>query len=90
MTTTDAMFQVHEEPAGSSLLSRVERRRSGAQLTIALVAGGLLLLSVAMRVASPSQGDAAELVAGGAAALDHNPRASGPHGGASITPIFTV
>jgi Zn2+/Cd2+-exporting ATPase len=51
------------------LLSGAERRQLGAQLALAMLAGGLLLLALAMRVLAPGQADVAELVAGGAAAL---------------------
>jgi Cd2+/Zn2+-exporting ATPase len=51
------------------LLSGSERRRLGVQLTMAMLAGGLLLLALAMRLVVPGDTDVAELVAGGAAAL---------------------
>ncbi len=52
-----------------ALLSRSERRLLGVQLTMAMLAGGLLLLALALRLLAPDQGDVAELVAGAAAAL---------------------
>jgi Zn2+/Cd2+-exporting ATPase len=52
-----------------ALLSRSERRLLGVQLTMAMLAGGLLLLAVGLRLLAPDQGDVAELVAGVAAAL---------------------
>ena len=54
---------------GSALLSRAERRLLGAQLTMAMLAGGFLLLAVAMRLLTPDQTDVAELIAGAAAAV---------------------
>ena len=58
-----------------ALLSRSERRLLGVQLTLAMLAGGLLLLAIALRLLAPDQADVAELVAGAAAALVAN---SGP------------
>ncbi|MBV9756503.1 MAG: cation-translocating P-type ATPase, partial [Alphaproteobacteria bacterium] len=55
--------------ADAALLSGAERRWLGLKLTLALIAGGLLLLSVGVRAAAPDQRDVAELVAGGAAIL---------------------
>jgi Cd2+/Zn2+-exporting ATPase len=55
--------------AAPGLLSGAERRWLGVQLTLALIAGGLLLLSVGVRAVAPDQVDVAELVAGGAAVL---------------------
>src|ERR1700722_14112229 len=52
-----------------ALLSRSERRLLGMQLTMAMLAGGFLLLAVGLRVLAPDQEDVAELVAGVAAAL---------------------
>ena len=52
-----------------ALLSRSERRLLGVQLTLAMLAGGLLLLAIALRLLAPDQADVAELVAGAAAAL---------------------
>jgi Zn2+/Cd2+-exporting ATPase len=52
-----------------ALLSQAERRLLGVQLTMAMLAGGLLLLAVALRLLAPDQADVAELVAGAAAAL---------------------
>ena len=52
-----------------ALLSRSERRLLGVQLTMAMLAGGFLLLAVGLRLLAPDQGDVAELVAGVAAAL---------------------
>lgn len=54
---------------GAGLLSGAERRWLGVQLTLALIAGGLLLLSVGVQAVAPDQLDVAELVAGGAAVL---------------------
>jgi Cd2+/Zn2+-exporting ATPase len=53
----------------TALLSGAERRLLGAQLTMAMLAGGLLLLAVALRLLAPDQADVAELVAGAAASL---------------------
>ena len=53
----------------AGLLSGAERRWLGLRLTLALIAGGLLILSIVVRLVSPDQQDLAELVAGGAAAL---------------------
>ena len=55
--------------SAQALLSRTERRLLGVQLTMAMLAGGLLLLAVTMRLLAPDQADVAELVAGAAAAL---------------------
>jgi Zn2+/Cd2+-exporting ATPase len=52
-----------------ALLSRAERRVLGAQLTLAMLAGGFLILAVSLRLLAPDQDDVAELVAGVAAAL---------------------
>jgi Cd2+/Zn2+-exporting ATPase len=52
-----------------ALLSRAERRLLGTQLTLAMLAGGLLLLAVGLRLLAPDQADVTELVAGVAAAL---------------------
>jgi Zn2+/Cd2+-exporting ATPase len=52
-----------------ALLSRAERRVLGAQLTLAMLAGGFLILAIALRLLAPDQDDVAELVAGVAAAL---------------------
>jgi heavy metal translocating P-type ATPase len=52
-----------------ALLSRTERRLLGVQLTMAMLAGGLLLLALGLRLLAPDQADVAELVAGAAAAL---------------------
>jgi Cd2+/Zn2+-exporting ATPase len=51
------------------LLTGIERRQIGTRLTLGLVAGGLLLLSVTMRAFAPDQGAVAELVAGVGAAI---------------------
>ncbi len=51
------------------LLTGIERRQIGTRLTLGLVAGGLLLLSVTMRAFAPEQGAVAELVAGVSAAI---------------------
>ena len=51
------------------LLTGIERRQIAGRLTAGLVAGGLLLLSVAMRALVPDQGAVAELVAGVGAAI---------------------
>ena len=55
--------------SGPGLLSRMERQLLGAQLIVAMLAGGLLVLAVTLRLLQPDQADVAELVAGGAAAL---------------------
>jgi heavy metal translocating P-type ATPase len=52
-----------------ALLDRAERRRLGLQLSLALLAGGLLLLNLALRVLAPAEVDVAALVAGAAAVL---------------------
>ena len=54
---------------GASLLSGAERRWLGVRLTLALITGGLLVLSTVIRIVVPDQQDVAELVAGGAAVL---------------------
>jgi Zn2+/Cd2+-exporting ATPase len=53
----------------AGLLSRAEQRLLGAQLTLAMLAGGVLVMAVALRLLAPDQTDVAELVAGAAAAL---------------------
>lgn len=51
------------------LLTGIERRQIGTRLTLGLIAGGLLLLSVTMRALAPDQGAVSELVAGVGAAI---------------------
>lgn len=53
----------------SVLLNRAERRRLGVQLSLALLAGALLLLNLLLNLLAPEQADVAELVAGAAATL---------------------
>lgn len=53
----------------AGLLSGAERRWLGVRLTLALITGGLLVLSTVIRIVAPDQQDVAELVAGGAAVL---------------------
>ena len=55
--------------AGAGLLSRTEQISLGLRLTLSLIAGGCLILSVALQYLVPSQRDVAELVAGVAALL---------------------
>ncbi len=55
--------------ARESLLSKPEQAWLGLRLTLSLVAGGCLLISVGLRLAAPSQRDVAELAAGVAALL---------------------
>ncbi|HTV88970.1 MAG TPA: cation-translocating P-type ATPase [Stellaceae bacterium] len=57
------------EDAGESLLSSAERWRLGTRLSLSLVAGGLLILSVGIQVLYPAQRDVSELVAGIAALM---------------------
>jgi len=59
--------EAEAQPPG--LLSRRERHWLGLKLTLALIAGGLLMVSGLIRIAAPDQSDIAELVAGGAAIL---------------------
>jgi len=56
-------------PTEAGLLSVSEQRSLGLRLTLALFAGGCLILAVIVEVAAPSQHDVAELVAGVAALL---------------------
>ncbi|MBV8457630.1 MAG: hypothetical protein JO122_13560, partial [Acetobacteraceae bacterium] len=51
------------------LLTGIERRQIGTRLTLGLLAGGLLLLSMMMRTLAPDQAAVAELVAGVGAAI---------------------
>lgn len=60
---------IRHDAAPTYLLNADERRALGLRLTLALIAGGLLLLSVAIRLVDPSQTDVAQLVAGAAAIL---------------------
>ncbi len=53
----------------AALLSGSEQRSLGLRLTLALVAGGCLVLSLALQLAAPSEHDVAQLVAGIAAFL---------------------
>jgi heavy metal translocating P-type ATPase len=64
-----SIASVPERSAMGALLSAAERRALGIRLTLALMAGGLLVLSLGMRLLAPDQADVAELVAGGAALL---------------------
>ena len=54
---------------GIGLLSRAEQISLGVRLTLSLLAGGCLLLSVAVEFLAPSQRDVAQLIAGVAAVL---------------------
>lgn len=56
-------------PTPAPLLTRFERLRLGARLTLAMAAAGLLALATVWRVAFPADPDVANLVAGTAAAI---------------------
>ena len=56
-------------PTQAGLLSTAEQRSLGLRLSLALMAGGCLILAVIIEIAAPSQRDVAELVAGIAALL---------------------
>lgn len=56
-------------PIKAGLLSASEQRSLGLRLTLALVAGGCLILAAVIEMTAPSQHDVAELVAGIAALL---------------------
>ena len=51
------------------LLTKIERQQIGTRLTLGLVAGGLLLLSLAIRLCGRDQEAVAELVAGAGALI---------------------
>src|ERR1700688_1634043 len=55
--------------AGAGLLTRTEQISLGLRLALSLIAGGCLILSVALQYFVPSQRDVAELIAGVAALI---------------------
>ncbi len=57
------------DPATEVALDRAERRAMGTRLVLSIIAGSLLLLSLAVQVLAPDQEDVAQLVAGGAALM---------------------
>ncbi|MGH8121817.1 MAG: heavy metal translocating P-type ATPase, partial [Rudaea sp.] len=52
-----------------ALLNASEKRKLAVRLTLSLGAAGCLIISIGLKIAEPSQGDVAELVAGIAAVL---------------------
>ena len=63
---------IFADPAGfnlTGLLARAERLLLALRLTLAMLAGGLLLVAVGWQYAFPAEADLASLVAGAAAAL---------------------
>src|ERR1700682_5507781 len=67
--TAETLVAAVPPSAGDGLLSRAEQLSLGLRLTLSLIAGGCLILSVALQFLVPSQRDVAELVAGVAALL---------------------
>lgn len=69
MSTTTIDVMDTAAPRGSGLLQIAERWALAAQLTLAMIAAGLLIIAVLWQFAFPEQQLLADLVAGGAALL---------------------
>jgi Cd2+/Zn2+-exporting ATPase len=73
--TAETLVAPHAAPpaampaAGAGLLTRSEQISLGLRLALSLIAGGCLILSVALQYFVPSQRDVAELIAGVAALI---------------------
>jgi Zn2+/Cd2+-exporting ATPase len=67
--TAETIIAAGPVAPGSGLLTRTEQISLGLRLALSLMAGGCLILSVALQFLVPSQRDVAELVAGVAALI---------------------
>lgn len=76
----------HHLPFGGGLLSRDEQRRAARQLSLAMLALGLLLLGLAWRWLAADQAGVSQILLGGASLLVALPVAARPGTACGIEP----